>query len=290
LERIFLSIAGFTICLISDENFKVALEDGYLPFIMPDPSDQPNIIINVKNGIPAELRNRQCQLFEAKNETQKYFSIHQYEEYYKFIIYDQQFENHIQQVALLDKEYTNWVIYSDPKPEDNKLYPLQYPLGPIILYYLTVKFDAIMIHASGISDEGIGRVFTGFSGTGKSTMADLWQKEGSEIINDDRLIIRCNGNKYVIYNTPMFYKDVPKKASLDSIYLISHAKENIVNIIEGAAAITRILAFCIQHNFNHNFIKHHLEFLEDFCKMIKVYEVGFTPDKSIVDLIKSLND
>jgi len=285
LERIFLSIAGFTICLIADEDSKIALDDGYFPFVIPGQSNDPDIIIRTKKGIPKELLNKKHLIFEAKNELRKYFSIYQHMESYKFIIYDQQVENKIQQIAILDREYTNWVIYTNPNEEDNNLYPLQYPLGPIVFYYFTVKLDAIMIHASGVFDGLKGRVFSGFSGTGKSTMAELWQKSGSLIINDDRLIIRKRNAGFEIHNTPMFYPDMPKMAPLHSINLIYHSKGNCIKKLSGTEAISRIMTCCIQHDYDKRIIEHQLSFISSITEQIPVYEVGFFPNEKIVDFI-----
>lgn len=290
MKSITLSIAGFTISLQADSNSKPSVEEGYLPFIISGYTGKPDVSVHAESNIPKELTNIEEVLFEAHDEQKKYYTICKNGNDYKFIIYDQVIEGKIQQIALLNQNFSEWVVYSDPSGGNGEVYPLQYPLGPIILYYLTVKFDAIMMHASGIDDASGGMIFSGFSGKGKSTMAAIWQHAGSTIINDDRLIIRKENSAYVIHNTPMFYQDKPKSATLKAIHLIHHAAENTMTRIKGAAAISRVLAFCIQNNYNPKFIAHHLEFLSGLCNSIPVYEVGFKPDTEIVDYIKSHAD
>lgn len=254
--------------------------------MIPNFKGKPDITIQVIDSIPTELKSENNVLFVAGNDSQKFYSISKYEDYYKFIVYNQLSGNMIQQVALLSKDMLQWTVYTNTTGENGEIYPLQYPLGPIILYYLTVKFDAIMLHASGIDDNSEGRIFSGFSGVGKSTMAAIWQFKGSTIINDDRLIIRKENNEYFIYNTPMFYQDKPKKTKLKAIHLIHHSPENTVKKISGVLAISKVMAFCIQNNYNANFIEHHLEFLSGLCSIIPVYDIGFKPDPNIVDFIK----
>ena len=87
---------------------------------------------------------------------------------------------------------------------DGKILPLKYPLGPIIMHYMTLKADAVMMHASCAFDGVKARIFSGFSGAGKSTMSKIWSEARNQIINDDRLIIRKQGDDYVVYNTPMY--------------------------------------------------------------------------------------
>jgi hypothetical protein len=153
------------------------------------------------------------------------------------------------------------------------------------MHYLTVKSDAVMIHASCVFDGKKGRIFTGFSGNGKSTISKIWADAGNLIINDDRIIIRKSDGRYYAYNTPMYYSDISKKAPLDAIYLISHCPENRMKKISGALAVSKVLAFCIQNNFEQKLIQNHLNFLSELSAHVSVYELGFVPDASVVKFI-----
>jgi dephospho-CoA kinase len=74
--------------------------------------------------------------------------------------------------------------------------------------------------------DGIGRVFSGVSGIGKSTMAEIWRNIGAQVINDDRLIIRIvKDGSIVMFNTPMTYSDSYKSTPLNHLYLPFHSKE-----------------------------------------------------------------
>jgi hypothetical protein len=286
LNSQFLSIAGFKIKVQSLSNAEIVFEESYPPFFISKYSGKPDVIIKAFNTIPNELLTKNDLLFEAKNQQQNFFSIYQQGTSYKFIIYDQQNVKTVQQVAILNNGLNEWEVYSN-ESGNARINPLLYPLGPIVLYYLTVKSDAIMIHASGIYDNNTrGLVFSGFSGSGKSTMAGLWQKYGSIIINDDRLIIRKENESYNIYNTPMLYADMPKTAPLQSMYIIHHAVDNNIKRLSGAIAVSGLMAHCIQHSYNINFIQHHLEFISQLCDQVPVYDVGFIPDIKIVDFIK----
>jgi len=238
-----------------------------------------------KKGIPTTLFDGCETLFEAKSDTQRFYSVLKYGDSLGFILYNQQGSNDIQQMTVLDTTLSHWTIYSEPM-EDGRLYPMKYPMGPILLYYLVVKNDAVMIHASGIFDGVKGRIFTGFSGTGKSTMAKQWLSCGSIVINDDRLIIRRVGDQYRMYNTPMYYADQPKSAPVDAVHLIRHFPENITQRIVGAKAVSKVMAFCIQNNFDKKFIQNYIGFLTGLCLSAGIYETGFVPDTDIVRYIQ----
>ena len=284
----FISVAGFKIKVQSECDADIAFEEGYTPFFISDNSGNTDVTVNAIEGIPSELLATDNLLFEAKNLEQDFFSIYKFNDSYKIIIYDQQNNGVVQQIAILNNDLTEWDVYC--KKVENRIYPLLYPFGPFVLYYLTVKFDAIMILSSGVFDNDKGRIFSGFSGVGKSTMAGIWQSTGNTIINDDRLIIRKNNDGYTMYNTPMFYIDNPKEAPVNSIHLIHHSAKNTLSKINGAMAVSRIMAHCIQHVYDSNFIKHHLDFLSQLCNSISVYDIGFMPDIDIIDFIKKNAD
>jgi len=280
-NQINLTIAGFNITLLS--NSLMELEEGYLPFVVEEKINN-DITVQCFAGIPDKPFRDEELVFEAKNETQRFYSIYRVGKELGFIIYNQQTGDEIQQIAILDESFTSWKTYSEGL-SDGKILPLRYPLGPIMMHYMTLKTDAVMMHASCAYDGKKGRIFTGFSGVGKSTMSKLWSEAGNGIVNDDRIIIRKEANGYMVYNTPMYYKDRPKQAPLNSIFLISHSPENKIQKLTGAQAISNVMAFSIQNNFDKQFIQNRLNFFSDLCSAISVYKLGFVPNESVVPFI-----
>ena len=163
--------------------------------------------------------------------------------------------------------------------------PMEYPLDGLILYYLTVIKGDILIHASGINHSGRGYLFSGISGKGKSTMAKLWDNAGAKVIHDDRLIIRSNGNGYKMYNTPVYNNDEPSESLLNKIFLIGHGKTNEIIPLSGAAAVSLIMANCIQHNWDPEIVARLLGSVSIMCKSIPAARLLFRPDMSVIDHI-----
>ncbi len=278
---VHLSIAEFSISLFSDS--EIELEEGYLPFLLKEKPLNTDITIHCFAGLPNRIPSKSELVFDAENEDQKFYSIYRTNEGLVFLMYNQQTKDEIQQIAVLDETYSHWKVYSEIS--NNTISPLKYPFGPIMMHYMTLKFDAVMMHASCAFDGKKGRMFSGFSGAGKSTMSKLWADAGNRIINDDRLIIRKIGNEYFVYNTPMYYQDIPKKSPLNSVFLISHSPVNKINRIYGALAISKVIAFSIQNNFEKETIQNRLAFFADLCSKVQVFELGFVPDINVVDFI-----
>lgn len=279
-----LVIADFKINLIGDA--PLFMDEGYTPFlneIRPGPAD---MTVECISGIPQHLFEGCETLLDAKHEEQHNISVVKYGNGLGFKLYNHHCKDEIRQLATLDESYKHWKLYGEPRT-DGTLEPMKYPMGAIMLYYLAVNNNAIMIQASGIFDGYKGRLFTGTSGTGKSTMAEQWKTYGNSVINDDSLIIRKGPDGYYMHNTPMRSFNLPKSAPLNAIHFIRHFPENITRRITDAKAVSKMMDFCTQNNFDKKFKQNYVTFLSDLCESVGIYETGFVPDHSIVRYLQT---
>ena len=121
----------------------------------------------------------------------------------------------------------------------------------MVLYALaTAGLDTALFHAACVSYKGLGYLFLGKSGTGKSTHARLWLKyiEGTELFNDDNPVVRLfekDGKKVAIaYGSPWSgktpcYKNV--KFELGGFVLLSQAPFNKISPLKGVSAYAAIM-------------------------------------------------
>jgi hypothetical protein len=70
--------------------------------------------------------------------------------------------------------------------------PLDYPLDELLIMHRLTQEKAIELHGAGIvRSDGVGNLFVGHSGAGKSTTTRLWTEcEEVEVLSDDRIIVR----------------------------------------------------------------------------------------------------
>ena len=74
-----------------------------------------------------------------------------------------------------------------------------------IMKVLLLNHNAMLFHGSSISYNNKGFIFTAPSGTGKSTHTKLLKnllKDKVEYINDDKPIIKLDGDKVLVYGSP----------------------------------------------------------------------------------------
>lgn len=285
---LFLRIADFIIQINPKNSCLIELDEGYEPFAINACNEKPHMVVNAYGQLPKEEVAAGKLLYSAKMPEGELWNVSKTGNTYVFKVFDSEQPGTLQQVCTTNNRFREWNIYMASTPADNAPFqPLKYPLGPLLMYYLTVQHDAIMIHASGISDDGIGRIFTGVSGKGKSTMAKLWFDAGAKVLNDDRLIIRKESNGYSIHNTPMFYADEPRKAKFEAAYIIYHAKQNKLEKLSGAEAVSALAANCIQHGYDRTMMEHHLGFISKMVENTRVYSLGVVPTVSVLHTIRS---
>lgn len=178
-----------------------------------------------------------------------------------------------------------------PAPESTAgeplaLNPLPYPLDGLLLYFLFSREGDIMIHGSGVSSHGRGWLFTGRSGSGKTTMARIFDRAGDRVIHDDRLVLRREGSRWVMHNTPVYRNDEPRSVPLDHIWLIRHGSANVSEPVGGAEAVALILANCIQQNWDREAAARLAASADDLAASVKVSRLSFLPDGSIRDYLR----
>ncbi|SFE07395.1 hypothetical protein [Thermophagus xiamenensis] len=208
-------------------------------------------------------------------------------------IYVDYFEDFQIQELICHVDFGKKIIYTRivPQRENLTIDPLLEPLGSMLMVILAHFQNDVLIHASGIMDQGKGRLFTAVSGTGKSTMAELWQRSGADIINDDRLWLHHWQGQWYFFNTPMpYYAQRPAMAPLHEIFLLRQSIQNELKRMSGIEAAMRFMANAIQHYFDKRMTEQHLERIFDIARAVPIYDCGFRPDKKIVEEIRGLNE
>lgn len=121
----------------------------------------------------------------------------------------------------------------------------------MLLYaFCSAPYMTLEMHSSVISNSGLGYMFLGKSGTGKSTHSSLWLKhiEGSELMNDDNPVIRVGDDGVVrVYGSPWSgktpcYRNV--EAPVGAIVRIRQAKHNTITPQSTLEAYASIYSSC----------------------------------------------
>jgi hypothetical protein len=173
--------------------------------------------------------------------------------------------------------------------ENVPVYPLEYPLDELLMIHRLATGLGAEIHACGVIADGLGRLFVGHSGAGKSTSSRLWMKRsGTKVLSDDRIILRQDHNEFRMYGTP-WHGDagIAAQAShrLDRIFLLEQAPKNEVLALEPSRAAAELLARTFVPHYSASGLASTLLFLEKLVKTIPVAIFRFTPEPGAVEEI-----
>ncbi len=160
------------------------------------------------------------------------------------------------------------------------------PLDELVVVNLLAIERGLHIHALGIIYKGRGLVFSGVSGAGKSTMAELWKKKGVKILSDDRISLRRQDGRVWAHGTP-WHGDarisLPEKAPVEAIYFIVHGQENRVLPLNTGEAASRFMVRCFPTFYLRRGMEFTLRFIDELAHTVPCYELQFTPDQRAID-------
>ncbi len=149
---------------------------------------------------------------------------------------------------------------------------------------LLLRHNAIVLHSSLVSYKGRGILFSGPSGMGKSTQADLWVETfGAQILNGDRAVIfptedgfRAGGSPWC--GSSEIYS--PDHVPIEAIVLLRQGKENRILPAEPKIAFREIYSQCIVHDWDMCYVDRLCDLIQQLVARVPVYILRCLPDAS----------
>lgn len=193
------------------------------------------------------------------------------------------------------KKYINYFIDSK-KNEGTTFYITSMAQFELILMDIVSKLfkkdSGFFFHASASFVNNNAYLFTGYSGAGKSTIAELLSTR-YEPIGDDVVIMKKINNMYYIYQTTHHekkdnVKKTNKEYKVDKIFILKKSTTNKIRRIINKDEITKILLSQIVFYFTRDVssVKHLIKFISKFDSF---YELSFTKDqKEVQKIIRNL--
>ncbi len=150
-----------------------------------------------------------------------------------------------------------------------------------------IQKSSVVFHASFIDYFGRGVLFTGKSGVGKSTQADLWNKyKNTEIINGDKAILCFDKENAYVSGLPFSGSSgISENKSLRLFAVVSLEQSKI----NEAAALTPMGIFrtLINSSYFTPIDTERVSFiLENIAKKIKACRLKCTPDIAACDTLQ----
>jgi len=148
-----------------------------------------------------------------------------------------------------------------------------------------------LLHASGLVWEGKGICFTGLSGTGKSTILNLFKNEVERefLLNDDRCALRNYGHSWRVFGTPWYGESrvsSSNSAALTALFFIRHSKHNYIRRIQPAEILPQLMILGLLPLWDKDMTSAVIDTFQDIIRTVPAFEFGFVPGKAAINLIK----
>lgn len=158
-------------------------------------------------------------------------------------------------------------------------------LGPESLF---LRHDALLLHSSVVQYCGQALLFSGPSGVGKTTQAELWEKyRQAEIINGDRCVIAKRGEQFWGCGSPYsgssgIYRR--KEAPIRAIILPEKAAENRIERISAQKAFRCLYRELLGNLWDRKYTEKLLNLLQALVLQIPVYRLYCRPEEAAIEL------
>lgn len=193
-------------------------------------------------------------------------------------------------VAVLRTDFRSGDVFVQPS-QRRTVHAFPYPLDELLMVQLLSRGRGVILHACGVVDEGKGILFCGVSGAGKSTVANIWKPTYATLLSDDRIIVRRMDGVFRMYGTP-WHGDAnvcdPGNAPLEKVFFIVHADRNYAKPISPIDAASKLLVRCFPPLWDKDGMEFVTNFLAEVAEEVPCYELGFVPDQSVVEFVRSI--
>lgn len=282
---VFIEVAGVTVNMVGGDPVPV-LVGAMSRFAVPKAA--PDVTIYTAWGELGD-ENHGYRLFDSGSLWQLYAE----NGGYRFRLAGIRPGQNTYKVARFNRDFTMGEVICDPRriPQDEPLYPLQYPLDELLFINLLARGRGVELHACGVADAGgRGYLFVGESGAGKSTSARLWLGQpGVELLSDDRIIVRREGGKYWMYGTPWHGEEeisAPRKVELSRIFFLRHGTRNELVAQTRVEAAARLFSNAFPTFYNADGLGFTLEFLDELTGAVPCAELAFVPDERVIAFVR----
>lgn len=158
----------------------------------------------------------------------------------------------------------------------------------IVHTLLLARKGGFLLHASSAIRNGRAFLFSGVSGAGKTTMARLAPADAALLTDEISYVIPQNGSYHAV-GTP-FYGELAKpgenlEARIEVVYLLAKGPRNVIEPVEGAAAVRGLMENILFFAREPEFVKMVFDSACEFVNRVPVRRLTFVPNASVWELI-----
>lgn len=171
-------------------------------------------------------------------------------------------------------------------------FQMEHVLSGMMMESRLLANDRLILHASVIRQKNHVILFSAPSGTGKSTQAELWrQYADAEILNGDRVLLRCDGDELLACGLPFagtsaICKDFSHP--IRAIVVLRQGTENRAEAMQPMEAIKFLLSQISLQRWNPRDLEAVIRLAERLIAELPIYRFSCLPEKSAVEYLRQV--
>lgn len=171
-------------------------------------------------------------------------------------------------------------------------FQMEHVLSGMMMESRLLANDRLILHASVIRQKNHVILFSAPSGTGKSTQAELWrQYADAEILNGDRVLIRCDGDELLACGLPFagtsaICKDFSHP--IRAIVVLRQGTENRAEAMQPMEAMKFLLSQISLQRWNPRDLEAVIRLAERLIAELPIYRFSCLPEKSAVEYLRQV--
>lgn len=155
-----------------------------------------------------------------------------------------------------------------------------FPFDEYLMCRILAREGGFVVHAAAVEHEGMGLLFAGHSGAGKSTISEIAESAGARILSDDRAIVTLDNDQPLVWGSPWHgshRKGAAARAPLCGVFLLAQHQEDSIVPLTPARALGEIFVRLIHPTIDPNETAAVLEALGTLVGRRPVHELRFRP-------------
>lgn len=148
----------------------------------------------------------------------------------------------------------------------------------------------MILHAALVDTEYGGILFSGRSGVGKSTQADLWiEKENAKLINGDRPILYRSADEWLGSGSPYAGSSecyVNASVPVRALFFLEQGEQTSLQRLNLTETVKKVYENCTVYAWNKEFVDRIFTLIIELVKEIPAYRLVNKADHESVEIVK----